>query len=111
MIRKKYKLPPEKIQTLIASKIGCIASDMITVYGYQVKYMYREKPDGDKDSGWRFFSGKEDQEYTDNASNFAYYKINTIVNYDLAICDYLDEPVGSSFERIEGTDRFRLLNQ
>ena len=78
---------------------ACVASDLITVEGQKVGYMYREKTDFQQDSGWRFFSGNESDEYMDTASNFAIYDINTIANYDSDIVPYLNSQVGSSFER------------
>jgi len=109
MQHKKFKISSEEIKKIIDSDIGCIASDMITVHGENVGYMYREEPNEIYDSGWRFFSGKEDQEYVDQADFFAFYKINTIANYDKAIIPYLDFPIGSSLERIEGTDQYYLV--
>lgn len=50
---------------------GCIATDKITVDGEPVDYMYRDEPHNDMDSGWRFYSGIEDQEYVDEAENSA----------------------------------------
>ena len=35
--------------------------------------MYRETPDNPHDSGWRFLSGTESQEYMDQSENFAMY--------------------------------------
>ena len=35
-------------------------------------YMYRERPDLEHDSGWRFFAGLESQEYADDAEHFAF---------------------------------------
>jgi hypothetical protein len=58
-------------------------------------------PDGDTDSGWRFFSGKESQAFTDDPDNFALYDINTIANYDPTITKLLEAPVGSAFARNE----------
>ena len=51
--------------------------------------MYREAPDSKQDSGWRFFSGEESQEYVDNPDNLSIYDVNTIANYDTAIVEYL----------------------
>jgi hypothetical protein len=56
--------------------------------------MYREQTESVLDSGWRFFSGAEGQDYADNPDNFALYDVNTIANYDLTIIPYLDQPVG-----------------
>lgn len=84
----------------------CYASDMITVEGMQVGYMYREEPDRNDDSGWRFFSGEESQQYADDASNFAIYDVNTIANYDKEIIPFLDYPTGTAFGRDPNTGKF-----
>jgi hypothetical protein len=98
-INKHFKIPGDKIQKLISNKGSCIATDAITVDGLQVGYMYREEPDDNIDSGWRFFSGTEDQDYVDNPSNMALYDINTIANYDPEIISHLDLPIGTALER------------
>ena len=64
-----------------------------------VGFMYRDEPDNEIDSGWRFFSGEETQEYADQAENFEVYDVNTIANYDPSIIDHLDAPIGSAFGR------------
>ena len=46
--------------------------------------MYKEEPDNDVDSGWRFFSGFETDEYVNNPKNIEVYDVNTIVK-ELAI--------------------------
>ncbi len=61
--------------------------------------MSRERPDGDWDSGWRFFSGLESEEYTNDPGNFAIDDVNTVANYDPEIIPWLDSPVGSAFAR------------
>ena len=42
---------------------ACLATDMITCDGQPVRFMYRESPDNDVDSGWRFTSGHESDQY------------------------------------------------
>lgn len=103
---KAFKIPANQIRQLIPNMGGCFVSDRITVDGAPVGYMYREQPDNDIDSGWRFFAGDESQEYTDTPDNFGIYDVNTICNYDPAIIPFLKTPVGSAFGRVAGTDRF-----
>jgi len=103
---KAFKIPGDQIRRLIPNMGSCLASDRITVDGAPVGYMYREQPDNDVDSGWRFFAGDESQEYADTPDNFAIYDVNTICNYDAAIIPFLDAPVGSAFGRVTGTDKF-----
>jgi len=104
--RKAYRLAPNEIASIVVGLGSCLASDMITVEGYPVRFMYREQPDGDIDSGWRFFSGLEDEDYTENSRNFDLYDVNTIANYDRTIVEYLDAPVGSVYEKHEPEDAF-----
>ena len=107
MIEKHFKLSADNIKKLINPIGGCYATDKITVNGEHVGYMYRETPDSKFDSGWRFLSGTENQEYADDPNNWAIYDVNTIANYDQSIIDYLDYPINSEFERIPGTNNFK----
>lgn len=75
---------------------GCIVSDMITKEGWKVGFMYRDEPMSDyPDSGWRFFKGDEDEEYSNNPQNHHVFKLNTICNYDSDIIPYLHSPIGT----------------
>jgi hypothetical protein len=105
-MKKQFKLAAQEIKPLVRGCGGCVASDLITVEGYPVRFMYRESPDNDADSGWRFMSGFEDDEYTSNSNNFEMYDINTIANYDPSIVPFLDSPIGSAFEKTTEAERF-----
>lgn len=108
---KVLKIKEEDLKTIIEDQRGCVATDKITVEGMKIGFMYRDKPDEDieKDSGWRFFSGTEEQDYVDDYKNSDIYTINAIANYDPAIIPYLKSKIGSELERVEGTDRFEPL--
>ncbi|NRA72529.1 MAG: DUF2185 domain-containing protein [Gammaproteobacteria bacterium] len=96
---KDFKLKPEEISDIAVGYGGCIATDMITVHGKKVGYMYRDEPNNEMDSGWRFMWGKESQKYMDEPSNHTVYDVNTIANYTPDIKEFLDAPFGSAFER------------
>lgn len=68
--------------------------------------MYRDSPDNEIDSGWRFMSGKESQIYMDDPNNLAIYDVNTIANYDPEIIQFLSAPIGTVYERDHETDEF-----
>ena len=106
---KKFKLRAEDIKPLATGRGACFATDMIVVRGKPVGFMYREAPDHNEDSGWRFMSGLEDQDYMDDEANHGVYDVNTIANYDPTIVPLLDEPVGSVFERTPGAKDFRAV--
>ena len=99
MTNKHFKIKTDQIKPLAFGRGSCIATDLITVAGHKVGYMYREEPDNRLDSGWRFMSGLESQEYMDNANNLELYDVNTIANYDEDIIPLLDSPSGYAFER------------
>lgn len=96
---KQYKLRREDIVRLVPHNGGCLATDRIVVDGCEVGYMYREETERDGDTGWRFFSGDESQEYIADLSHTGVYAVNTIANYDPAILSYLDTPAPCAFEK------------
>lgn len=100
-MQKKLTIPAEDIQPLVKKGGACFATDRITVDGQKVGYMYREAPDFEEDSGWRFFGGDETEEYASDPKNVGIYQVNEIANYDQDIIPLLDAPWGAEFERDE----------
>ena len=79
---------------------GCFATDHITVLGKKVGWCYREQPtEGRPDSGWRFFSGEEGDDYVNDLAHTDVYDLNTICNYDPDILPLLTAPVGTAYAR------------
>jgi hypothetical protein len=105
---KRFKLEATEIKPLAPGRGSCIATDMITVRGEKVGYMYRESPDveNEVDSGWRFFSGTEDDAYANDPDNLQIYDVNTIANYDREIIPFLDAPAPVAFARDGETGAF-----
>lgn len=103
---KKFAPLPGPVRPLAEGLGGCFATDMITVEGRKVGYMYREEPDFDADSGWRFTAGRESRAYMDDADNTGIYHVNLIANYDPDIVPFLDAPAGTAFERQGRAGRF-----
>ena len=97
----KFMLSEKQIKPLYftTENSGCIASNRITVDGMKIGYLYREDPSDSKfpDSGWRFFAGDEDEEYTDTPKNFNIFNLNTICNYDESIIPLLNSEIGCAF--------------
>jgi hypothetical protein len=69
--KKRFALDP--FQALAEGRGSCFA-DRVTVDGKPVGFIYRELPDDDIDSGWRFFSGEDTQEYADDPANFRHLR-------------------------------------
>ena len=101
---RDYHVKAEDVKPLLSDwkgADGCIATNRITVEGCKVGYCYREKPDGDWDSGWRFTAGDESEEYMDDPNNAGIYKLNTICNDAPDIIALLHTPAPCAFERDE----------
>jgi hypothetical protein len=107
MTSKIFKIPGDQIKQVAPGRGACIASDHIVVEGKKVGFMYREAPTDATDSGWRFFSGEEDQDYIDDSEYLGFYDVNTIANYDPAIIPCLGAAIRSQFGRVSGTDKFK----
>ena len=108
---RDYHVKAEEMKNLLPDwegASGCIASSRITVEGCKVGYCYREKPDGDWDSGWRFTAGDESEEYMDDPNNAGIYKLNTICNDDPDIIALLHTPAPCAFER-DGNGMFQQI--
>ena len=107
---KTYKLKPEDIEPLTMVRGGCFATDRITVEGLPVRFMYREEPENEDDTGWRFCSAMdEDENYMEDPNNIGFFDVNTIANYDRSIIPYLMSPIGAAFEKPPGTDEFEAV--
>lgn len=108
---KKFKLRSKDIQQLIPPMGYCMVTDRITVDGKKIGYMYRETPENQSDSGWRFFSGDESQDYVDDSNNISIFDVNTVANYDPSIIKYLRSPVGVELERRREDGNFVVIYQ
>ncbi len=102
---KKNKETNNERKTIISFGNGCIASKKIFDGNYKIGYMTREIPSGKyPDSGWRFFVGDEDEEYTKDSNNLKIYSLETLIKQDEDIEKYLQYPTGSKFIRINEHD-------
>lgn len=94
-------IPSDEIQSIAEGYGACFATDLVTRGDRGVNYLYREEPDFEGDSGWRFMAGSETQDYLDDAANTAIYDVNVVANYEPDIVPLLDAKIGSGFERDE----------
>jgi hypothetical protein len=83
-----------------------IASNEVMLLSKPIGYFYREEPDEEKDSGWRFFSGEETEEYMEESKNFAMYNAKTIIEKDPMIVEYFGREYPVAFERDVVTGKF-----
>ena len=96
--------PPSLGDPAVLSQL-CFATKLVLEERQDVGYMYREDPDSPEDSGWRFFTGTESQEFMDNPENTQMCPIAFVAEVDDKIIEHLASPnghygrVGDAFER------------
>lgn len=87
-----------------------IAPKLVILKRKKIRFLYREAPDNSQDSGWRVFSGEEDQAYVDNPNNLGLYSLGTLLEIDPDIAACLEAPIGSAFERGDTREPFSPSN-
>lgn len=85
------------------------ASKMLVEKKLPVMFMYREKA-SNGDSGWRFFSGLEEQAYVDDPNNIAIYDVETILEIDDSVRPYLNSLCGRAYERVDSKETFKRVS-
>ncbi len=82
--------------------LGQIAyvSKKIMDEGWKIGYMCRDEAVRENDSGWSFMAGNEDEEYVENYQNIQLMNIHEVMQYDRAIWNYINSPVGTRLIRI-----------
>lgn len=86
-----------------------IVSNLVAQEKQKVGFLYRESPDNNLDSGWRVFSGQEDEAYIDNPDNFGIYSSEKILEIDPAIQELLHSPIQTAFERLSPEQPFEQI--
>lgn len=76
-----------------------LVSKMCFEEGETVRFLYREQPDHEEDSGWRMFTGHESDEYTDDPDNVRVINVGYILDMDPSLLEPLKEGIGAAFER------------
>lgn len=79
----------------------CFVTHNILYDGRPVGYLYREEPDRDDDSGWRFTAGDETDEYMEDSNNFSYVSLGAVLREDDSILPLLEREAYVAFIRNE----------
>lgn len=81
--------------------LNACVSKRITEEGWKVGYMERQEPCDEKDSGWVFTAGNEDDEYCSDYQNISLLSVGAVwQQLDSDIFKYIDMPVGTRLIRI-----------
>lgn len=79
----------------------CFVTNNVLYEGRQVGYLYREEPDYDDDSGWRFTAGDETDEYMEDSDNSSYVSLGAVLREDDGCLALLDREAGVAFAKDE----------
>lgn len=96
--KREYYEPSVRRKELMGKL--CVVSKKVTIEGWKVGFMVREEPGDDEDSGWQFYAGDEDDEYTNDVQNIELCRLYSVTGIDPALTDHLESPVGTRLVRI-----------
>ena len=85
-------------QALSAALDRCIVTNTVVKQGRTRRLPLPRSPVFENDSGWRFFSGDETDEYTDDPDNFSVVSLSEITQSNPAIAALITQPEGSAWE-------------
>jgi hypothetical protein len=88
----------------------CYVTKRVLNDGARVGYMYREEPDNESDSGWRFTANDESDEYMDDSKNTVFVSVGAVLSKDDSFIHLLDSSEGSSFVFDACTQTFVVLD-
>jgi hypothetical protein len=71
-----------------------------------IRFLYREKPDREQDSGWRLFTGQETDEYINNANNIRLCNLGWLVDFDPSLLEVFKNDLDVAFERESRTSKW-----
>jgi hypothetical protein len=80
--------------------------------GLPVRFMYREEPDSERDSGWRIFAGveEENQAYLDDPGNTVLMPLRELLERDPKLEGLFRTPPPCAFERKNASGPFVVVN-
>ena len=64
-----------------------------------IRFVYRQEPYNDQDSGWRMFTGLEDDDYANDLENIKLINIGYLLDKDPSLLEPLKNGYGAVFER------------
>ena len=77
--------------------------------GNCARFLYREAPDVERDSGWRVFAGGESDDYANDADNIAPVPLRELIDRDKKLEALFRQPESSVFERAVCGDDFERV--
>jgi len=92
-----------------SAELKALVSAMCLEGGECVRFLYREEPDREEDSGWRMFSGHEPDDYINDPDNIGVVDVGWMLDRDPSLLQPLKEGVGAVFEREDQGAEWQLV--
>lgn len=91
---------------------GCIVSNNLLSEKGELKWCFRETSINNMDSGWRFLSDIDTDEYLADANNSSVCDLDTVIQIEPAILTIINLPVGTDVEltAVDGKKMFVDMN-
>lgn len=89
----------------------CFVTKRVLEDGAPVGYLYREEPDNDDDSGWRFTANDESDAYVNDSANVALVSLGAVLSVHDRYIGLLDSPAGSAFAFDHDTQHFMAIDE
>jgi len=83
-----------------------VVSRLVATDRQKVRWMYREEPTEPADSGWRFFSGDEAENFADDPENFEFHPLDFVTEIDPSVAAHLERAAPVAFERESAEGEF-----
>ena len=74
-----------------------------------IRFIYREQPNNNEDSGWRIFTGNESEEYTNDYKNIQIMKIVDLLARDNTLFEPIKNGKYIAFERNEKESKWTIV--
>ena len=102
--QKDYEPIRERI--LLLSKTA-IVSKKVREGNWMIGYGMRSEPTRERDSGWYFCVGDEDEEYVNNPENLELWMVNSVLMRDPEVREFIEAPYGTAIIRV-APDKFEV---
>ena len=80
------------------SKLGMVSA-RVARDRQAVRFLYRQAPDNEADSGWRLFAGDETDSYSNDPDNVALLPLREVIEHDRTLKQILRTAAPCAFER------------
>jgi len=86
-----------------------LVSNMCFQKDETIRFVYREVADNNDDSGWRMFTGHENDEYANDQKNIQIVKIESLLDFDRSLFDPIKNGNYYAFERMNKKDKWEII--